>query len=58
MHKLMDTSEVPQVHVVRKPMAGLLSMLLVLLAFIFKVVSILRQDSKGCGHHLRLYANF
>ena len=42
MHKLMDTSDVPQVHMVRKPMAGLLSMVLVLLAFIIKVVSVMR----------------
>ena len=42
MHKLMDTSDVPQAHMARGPMAGLLSMLLVLLAFIIKVVSIVR----------------
>lgn len=42
VYKLMDSSDVQKVHMVRKPMAGLLSMLLVLLAFMFKVVSIIR----------------
>ena len=40
----MDSSDVQdfKVHMVRKPMAGLLSMLLVLLAFFIKLVSIVR----------------
>ena len=42
VHKLMDSSDVQQVHMVRKPMAGLLSMLLVLIAFVLNVVSVIR----------------